>query len=397
MKNFNKNTGITLIALVVSIVVLLILAGVTINALFGSNGIISGSTKAKEEYSKSEAKEKVSLLLNEYAIKNTTDEKIDFAKFLRQSLQVGVAENDNNTYSFLLGEWQITTDESKIISIEKFNINVDKTYTSVESMKSDTELTEGKLVQTEGYYDKCYGGGAYYDIVSATNLTVDSANCIQLNNGLYAKLHAVNDTVTVNQFGTYGDGEHDDASAIQLALNSGYSNVCFESEKYKFSKNIKLSTDNTHVIGNNATLFWDEKVEFKTWEQFYIMGSSTSHVNNIEICNLNFENYNVKGVESVQLLMWYCDNICINNCNFNIERIEGNTERKITNIWLYNEFSNITIQQCKFRNLTEGEVGGNIWITGSNDNYICNNLKIENNYIEKSCCDESIAIWGRYS
>ena len=45
MKTKNKRNnlgekGITLIALVVTIVVLLILAGVSINALFGNNGII---------------------------------------------------------------------------------------------------------------------------------------------------------------------------------------------------------------------------------------------------------------------------------------------------------------------------------------------------------------------
>ena len=50
-----KQKGITLIALVVTIVVLLILAGVSVNALFGSNGIIE---KAKEAQNKmDEAKE----------------------------------------------------------------------------------------------------------------------------------------------------------------------------------------------------------------------------------------------------------------------------------------------------------------------------------------------------
>ncbi len=44
-----KNKGITLIALVVTIVVLLILAGVSITAVFGDNGIISGAQKAKDK------------------------------------------------------------------------------------------------------------------------------------------------------------------------------------------------------------------------------------------------------------------------------------------------------------------------------------------------------------
>ena len=44
-----KNIGITLISLVVTIVVLIILAGVSINMLVGDNGIITLAQKAKEK------------------------------------------------------------------------------------------------------------------------------------------------------------------------------------------------------------------------------------------------------------------------------------------------------------------------------------------------------------
>ena len=48
MNTKKKNArGITLIALVITIIVLLILAGVTINALSGENGIITKSKEAK--------------------------------------------------------------------------------------------------------------------------------------------------------------------------------------------------------------------------------------------------------------------------------------------------------------------------------------------------------------
>ena len=50
MKNkFKKNPGITLIALVVTIVVLLILAGISISMLTGQNGILNRATEAKEK------------------------------------------------------------------------------------------------------------------------------------------------------------------------------------------------------------------------------------------------------------------------------------------------------------------------------------------------------------
>ena len=45
IKELQRNKGITLISLVITIIVLLILAGVTIATLVGENGII---TKARE-------------------------------------------------------------------------------------------------------------------------------------------------------------------------------------------------------------------------------------------------------------------------------------------------------------------------------------------------------------
>ena len=54
-----KQTGITLIALVITIIVLLILAGVSIATLTGNNGILKQANTAKENNKVAAAKEKV--------------------------------------------------------------------------------------------------------------------------------------------------------------------------------------------------------------------------------------------------------------------------------------------------------------------------------------------------
>lgn len=56
-----KNEGITLIALVITIIILLILASVTIAALSGDNGILSNAAKAKTETEKSAIIEEIRL------------------------------------------------------------------------------------------------------------------------------------------------------------------------------------------------------------------------------------------------------------------------------------------------------------------------------------------------
>ena len=53
-KNVKVNKGITLIALVITIIVLLILAGVTLSIITGKNGILNNSIQAKENTRKSE-------------------------------------------------------------------------------------------------------------------------------------------------------------------------------------------------------------------------------------------------------------------------------------------------------------------------------------------------------
>lgn len=72
MKFLNKNKGITLIALVITIIVLLILAGISINMLTGENGILKRASEAKEKTEIAQQNEEDTLndyetKLNEYA------------------------------------------------------------------------------------------------------------------------------------------------------------------------------------------------------------------------------------------------------------------------------------------------------------------------------------------
>ena len=61
LKQTKKQKGITLIALVITIIVLLILAAVTINALSGDNGILKRATEAKQKTRRADALEKIRL------------------------------------------------------------------------------------------------------------------------------------------------------------------------------------------------------------------------------------------------------------------------------------------------------------------------------------------------
>ena len=59
-----NNKGITLIALVITIIVLLILAGVSIAMLTGQNGILTQASTSKEKTNAAEVAERVNVELN---------------------------------------------------------------------------------------------------------------------------------------------------------------------------------------------------------------------------------------------------------------------------------------------------------------------------------------------
>ena len=83
-----KNEGITLIALVITIIVLLILAGVTIAMLMGDNGILTKATEAKNDQADATVKEAIALLWNEYQleIKSSSNEGV------KESTQIASTE-----------------------------------------------------------------------------------------------------------------------------------------------------------------------------------------------------------------------------------------------------------------------------------------------------------------
>ena len=73
MKKFRKDKGITLIALVVTIIVLLILAGISINMLTGQNGILKRATEAKKSTGEAQERENIQVAI-------TSAQTEDFAK-----------------------------------------------------------------------------------------------------------------------------------------------------------------------------------------------------------------------------------------------------------------------------------------------------------------------------
>ena len=84
-----ENRGITLIALVITIIVLLILATITVGAISGDNGILKNAGKAKEDTQISEEKEMINVAAVKAMAKNNRGnlEEEDFQNELNKEME----------------------------------------------------------------------------------------------------------------------------------------------------------------------------------------------------------------------------------------------------------------------------------------------------------------------
>lgn len=119
-----RNKGITLIALVVTIIVLIILAGVSVNLVLGQNGIITKAKEAKKEHEKEAIKEKVSLMMGEYATEREENDK-KLRPYLEEKEKLGEIEsieeseeNEEGTQAIIVDDYRLVIDEETLEILE---------------------------------------------------------------------------------------------------------------------------------------------------------------------------------------------------------------------------------------------------------------------------------------
>ncbi len=97
-----QNAGITLIALVITIIVLLILAGVSIATLTGDNGIFSKSSEAKKESEIASVKEQAQLDISNYVaekLEKGEDSTVNTPGKVQEILDKANENNENKYYA----------------------------------------------------------------------------------------------------------------------------------------------------------------------------------------------------------------------------------------------------------------------------------------------------------
>ena len=134
-----KEKGITLIALVITIIVLLILAGVTVQTLTGDNGLLQQADKAKMLTEIGEIEEKIKLKTleneNQQLIEGSLDSiDLDISENLINKYKDIVYVKDSKLYlSFIANYPQINSYKNNKEKIEALKDRLEVTYDSIKA------------------------------------------------------------------------------------------------------------------------------------------------------------------------------------------------------------------------------------------------------------------------
>ena len=146
--NNNKKDGITLISLVVTIVVLLILAGISVGTLLGENGVVNNAKKIKNDSYYQIANEEVNKLVMEHKLAKNDETLEEYLMSKVPSRIDGVTRKDDNTL---------------IVKKNGYEIEVE--------VKAESKKLTLDVVPYVGTYD-----GQLHDMLTSVNVSPSDAN-----------------------------------------------------------------------------------------------------------------------------------------------------------------------------------------------------------------------------
>ena len=227
-KNRIRERGVTLIALVVTIIVLLILAGVTITAITGDNGIIKQAQDAAEATNYSQAREKIEMQILQSYNKNgdidldkLTDnfiKNIPGAQIVDSSGNASEITEDNritdlpatvivDDYEFTIwGSGTVTGEGEEKPSQDKFNITSLNLTSTEDSITAKVQASNGNGA-TYTYYYKLSSSSDWIEIHKGTETTC-TIEGLEPGESYDIKVEATNGEESSSKEGTISTQEH---------------------------------------------------------------------------------------------------------------------------------------------------------------------------------------------
>ena len=300
-----SNRGITLVALVITIVILIILATISINALFGNNGLINRAQMAKEEQSHANVKEAFTIKQGDYTIdkakgnikgfieyiksedgKSVLREngEIDVIKLTGTKQSLGNGTNKSDVYmvestdgkTYYLKYYDKEGNSRDLLEFQSDGTSAGNKDKIINMINSNMAVTEdGKVI----YIDNSNFTGAKlselkmgeYETISEKGIRQYAKNCFVDNEG---KVYTWGD----NRYGQVGDGSNEDRNTP----------ICISD----LDNSLKGKTI-TNIYSTGSTIVaLDNEGKVYTWgnNSFGQLGNGSSGYRNIPICISDLEN-----------------------------------------------------------------------------------------------------------
>ena len=246
MKQKLKNEkGITLVALVITIIVLLILAGVTLSMVMGDSGIFGKANSAKEKTQLSNAEETIKLAVLENQVKSVSGDAALTNDQLKEEIAKKLTEQ-----GYTVSGSTVTYYGDKTIDIENYLEKESKTYTAY------------------NVGDQVTVGGENFYVIKTSSASEEKVTLLAEKNI---------DTTTMKQ--------SDSSNIIAFSSTNYWSSI--EGKTYPYNLNNTATSANTDAIaiakaygtakgGEGRLMTYEEANELKTTNSTMIYGTNTT-------------------------------------------------------------------------------------------------------------------------
>ncbi len=338
MKLKKNNKGITLIALVITIIVLLILAGISIATLTGENGVITKANSAKTETIHATVREEIVLKESTYELEKATDGyKGSFIEYLEK--EKILQDNGDGTYKIditkLIGEKQVLgngTGSRDVYKLEKisetenyvvnyYDKNEDKTKIidlgNSDTGKSEEDDKEPEQMEPTEIYAKVYSDGT--TIFSSYDY-VDNSHGEVVKSFSTEELCKIYTSVPPDWLELTGTGASGSTQFKNVIIQD---KIAPTSTAYWFKESVSVSGVDK-LITNNVTdmseMFSGDDIEkldlsnFDTSSVTSMRGmfsgrSVSSGVGSGKLKELNLTSFNTSKVTDMSSMFWGCGSL----------------------------------------------------------------------------------------
>ena len=347
----NNKKGITLIALVVTVVVLIILAGVSINAVIRDDGIIKNAQNSANLTKEAEGKEAINRTILEFYL---TDDYETLEDFLKAKVTEGkidsVTKNADGTLTVKKGEYSVTVENKTNSSggsssggstggeTQTPEITIGEAKVVANSDGTGSAITDAASVYLGNtlyitFSHSITGGTTTVDKTIPYAVTKNGTYTFTVTGTVNGKSYTKNVSVTVNQFKdvyeymqkntevTYPDGKvwvpegfkiADDSSDniqggvviedkdgnqfvwVPVATISDYKRTAYGYDTA--TKNIDTATNSIKIVSIEGEFYYtealpeDEKTSVETYKGFYIGRYEAGDKENTEAQKLRSSN-----------------------------------------------------------------------------------------------------------